>query len=97
MGAQNAQGALNHWAQGFLERHGATREETGNCYSDIFVKEYPLGRYVLPDGRPYYEAVQETAWSMRVGGVAFLALKNEKGNWVPKSLWSWERDGEIPQ
>ena len=50
--------------------------------------DYPLFKHIFPDGRIYYEEVQESPWSS--GPVFFLALKDEKGEWVKESLWSEE-------
>ncbi len=60
-----------------------TLEET---FSGMFDgEEYPLHRYIFPDGRVLVESVQAAPWSS--GPCIFLALKNEKGEWVPESLW----------
>ena len=66
------------------------REESGELYLGMFdeLGEYPLLKYAFPDGRVYFERVQRTKWSS--GPVFFLALKDEKGEWVADSLWAEE-------
>ena len=61
-------------------------EESGEHYAGMFDDEYSLSKYTFPDGRVLYERVQATPWSS--GPVFFLALQDEKGRWVPESLWS---------
>jgi hypothetical protein len=61
------------------------RVEDGKTYSGMFEDTYPLGRYIFPNGQVYYEEVQAQPWS--AGPVFFLALRDEKGEWVPESLW----------
>lgn len=63
-------------------------EPSGRYYRGMFGDQYALNKYTLPDGTVYYEGVQAEPWSS--GPVFFLALKDEKGNWVPESLWSEE-------
>jgi len=63
-------------------------EESGEFYSGMFEGKYPLHKHTFPDGRVYFEKVQAEPWSS--GPVFFLALQDEKGNWVKKSLWSQE-------
>lgn len=63
-------------------------EESGEFYSGMFDDEYPLRKYTFADGRVYFEKVQAASWS--AGYVFFLALEDEKGNWVPESLWAEE-------
>lgn len=63
-------------------------EDSGERYSGMFGDEYPLRKYTLPDGRVYFERLQAAPWSS--GPVFFLALQDEKGTWVPESLWPQE-------
>ncbi len=60
------------------------REPSGEHYSGM-CEGYPLYKYTFPDGRVYVEAVQSIEYSS--GPCIFLALRNEAGNWIPKSLW----------
>lgn len=48
----------------------------------------PLHKYTFPDGRVYFEAIQAAPWSS--GPCYFIALKDERGEWVPESRWSDE-------
>ena len=50
----------------------------------------PLMKYTLRNGRVLYELVQAEPWSS--GPVTFLALADEIGCWLTKSLWA---DAEI--
>lgn len=61
------------------------QEESGVHYSGMFGDEYPLMKYTFPDGKVYYERVQDAPWSS--GPVFFLALQDEEGRWVSESLW----------
>lgn len=63
-------------------------EDSGMSYTGMFEQKYELSRYIFPDGRVLTEAVQANPWSS--GPVFFLALKDEKGEWVKESLWSEE-------
>jgi hypothetical protein len=71
------------------EVHGpsVTTEETGRTFSGMFGEEFPLHRYLLPNGRVLEEHVQAEPWSS--GPCIFLALK-EGRRWVRESLWSDE-------
>lgn len=61
-------------------------EPSGKCYQGAFDEaNNPLMQYTFPDGRVFTEAVQAEPWSS--GPVFFLALRNEKGEWVKESLW----------
>lgn len=65
------------------------REDTEKCWYGMFEgEETPLAKYTFPDGRVYFEDVQAEPWSS--GPLIFLALKDDKGNWIPESLWSDE-------
>ncbi len=75
---------LNDWAEKFVSRTGVHRIETEDYMSGL-IGEYPLHEYTLPDGMKYREAIQ--ANPEKSGPYFFLALKNEKGNWIPRSLW----------
>lgn len=67
------------------------REESGKFYQGAFDgSDNPLMRYTLPDGRVLTEDVQAEPWSS--GPCFFLALRDEKGEWVKESLWA---DNEI--
>lgn len=61
------------------------KKEEYSSYHGMFDTEYPLFKYIFSDGTVLFEAVQEEAWSS--GACFFLALKNEKGEWVKESLW----------
>lgn len=61
------------------------REPTGKSFSSWYDEEYPLHRYIFPDGRVYTESVQASVDSS--GPVIFLALQDEQGQWIPESLW----------
>ena len=63
-------------------------EKSGESYIGMFDQEYALHKYTFPDGRVFYEAVQASPWSS--GPCFFLALKDERGEWVGESLWSEE-------
>lgn len=63
-------------------------EESGEFYFGMFEDEYHLHKYTFPDGRVYFERLQAARWSS--GSVHFLALQDEKMNWVPESLWTKE-------
>jgi len=63
-------------------------EQSGEFYSGMFEDEYPLHKYIFPDGRVYFERLQAVPWSS--GPVHFLALQDENGNWVSESLWAEE-------
>ncbi|MDP3726339.1 MAG: hypothetical protein Q8R36_04045 [bacterium] len=62
------------------------KEQSLSSYSGMFGDKYPLHDYIFPDGRVYSERVQAEPWSS--GPVIFLALQDEDGNWVRKSLWA---------
>lgn len=60
-------------------------------YDDLegaFGNDFPLFRYVMADGREFYEYVQAEPWSS--GPCYFLALRDSRGNPVPESLWTDE-------
>jgi len=61
-------------------------EECGASFFGMFDEEYSLVKHILPDGRVFSEYVQAEPWSS--GPCFFLALKDEKGEPVPESLWS---------
>ena len=63
-------------------------EESGESYYGMFMASYPLHKYTFLNGRVYCEKVQAAPWSS--GPVYFLALQDESGNLVPKSLWADE-------
>lgn len=63
-------------------------EESGERYFGMFEDEYSLNKYTFPDGSVCFERVQAKPWSS--GPVFFLALQDEKGNWIQDSLWSDE-------
>jgi hypothetical protein len=64
------------------------REPTGKKYLGMFDNEYEFLRHTFRDGRMLEEHVQASPWSS--GPVFFLALKDEKGEWIKESLWSEE-------
>lgn len=61
-------------------------EESGDTFTGMFKNNYPLMKYTFPDGRILFEKVQAEPWSS--GPMFFLALKDEQGKWVKKSLWT---------
>ena len=63
------------------------KEESGTFYHGMWNKR-PLYKYIFPDGRMYFEKLQEAIWSS--GPVLFTALVDESGRWVPESLWTEE-------
>ncbi len=64
------------------------KEKSGALYWGMFEDKYPLYKYTFPDGEVYFERVQAAPWSS--GPVFFLALVDEKENWVQESLWTEE-------
>lgn len=68
-----------------LYQSSAGKEESGESFAGMFGDCYPLHKYTLPFGVVYFEKVQEEVWS--AGPVFFLALQDERGEWVPDSLW----------
>lgn len=62
-------------------------------FEGMFGEPYPLYRHTLPDGREFTEDVQETVWSS--GPCIFLALRDEEGDWIERSLWSPEELEEM--
>lgn len=64
------------------------QEKSGLSYCGMFDNEYALSRYILRDGRVYYEYVQAEPWDS--GPMFFVALRDEEGQPVPESLWSEE-------
>lgn len=82
---------LNTWAKDVIWTSGVIREKTERTFFGMFGDTYPLYKYIFPDGRVYHEYVQADPWSG--GPVFFIAFKNDKGNWIPRSLWSrWAID-----
>ena len=61
------------------------KEKSGEHFSGMFDEKYSLHKYTFPDGKVYFEKVQAEPWSS--GPCFFLALVDEKGEWVPESLW----------
>ncbi|OGZ69392.1 MAG: hypothetical protein A3F47_02050 [Candidatus Staskawiczbacteria bacterium RIFCSPHIGHO2_12_FULL_38_11] len=69
-----------------LLANAVNKQETGDFYGGLFEEtSFPLCKYTLPSGRVYREEVQ--AYSCHEGVVFFLALKDERGSWVPESVW----------
>lgn len=50
--------------------------------------QYDLHEYTMKDGSKVREAVQAEPWSS--GPVFFLALQDEKGEWIKETLWDEE-------
>ncbi len=63
-------------------------EPSGEIVHGMNDDEFPLTKYAFPDGRIYYEREQHEEWSS--GPVIFLALQDERGNWIEESLWAEE-------
>ena len=59
-----------------------------NWYSGTYGEQYPLHKYIFPNGDVLYEKVQSENWSS--GPCFFLALCYEGGKWLEKSLWAQE-------
>ena len=55
-------------------------------YTDFSDTENYLDVYSFPDGKKYYEYVQDTYWSS--GPMIFTAFKDENGNIIEDSLWN---------
>jgi len=68
-------------------KHSIKKEGYGG-FTGMFDDIYQLHRYTLSSGYVYYEEVQTSPWSS--GPVFFLALQDEKGEWVKESLWTDE-------
>lgn len=64
------------------------KEESGEYCVDIFGQYHSLYKYTLPNGKVYYEVVQNT--TLLSGPVVFLALQDKHGEIVPESIWSIE-------
>ena len=78
---------LNNRATRLIE--SAQKVEVCGFVDDYGSADEPLHKYILPDGRIYREAEQTTLFSKEGydSVKVYLALKNEKGNWIPNSLW----------
>lgn len=76
---------LNDWTREFVNRRSVIKEEINISPYFGVCEDFPFHKYTLPDGRAYFENVQADPWAS--GPTIFIALKNEKGNWIPKSLW----------
>lgn len=63
-------------------------EPSGEHYTGMFDDEYPLHKYTLRNGTVYCERVQVADWDS--GPNFFIALVDEKGEWVQESLWTKE-------
>jgi hypothetical protein len=50
--------------------------------------EYPLFQYTFDDGSEYFEHLQAEPWSS--GPCYYLALRDSKGDPLPKTLWTDE-------
>ncbi len=85
---------LNDWAKEFVQTalKKPALDEKGKPREIICpFSEFPLrtlARYILPNGREVEEFVQEEVWAG--GPYFFLALKDEKGKPIEKSLWTKE-------
>ena len=66
---------------------GASREDSERPEGCITLSNYRLG-----DGKVYEEHVQQSVDDSHGGELVFVALKNQRGNWITHSLW---RDDEI--
>lgn len=64
------------------------RELSGQRMLGMFDESYPLNKYTFPSGRVVFEFEQASPWSS--GPVMFLALKDENGEPIKKSLWTEE-------
>ncbi len=88
---------LNSWAKKTVNATGVIKKPsnqelvkpTKGKFTGMFGDEYPLYMYTLPNGKVYFEEIQADPWSS--GPVFFIALKNKRGNWIPRSLWSREK------
>lgn len=62
------------------------KKESGEFYTGFFDNEdYPLYEYTFLDGSVYREKIQQVICTSLL--IVFLALQDEKGNWVLESLW----------
>lgn len=61
-------------------------EETPARYVGMFFDEYPLYKYILPDGTELFETVQAEPWSS--GPCFFLCLRDSDGYIIEESKWS---------
>lgn len=68
-----------------------TKIEPHRMLEGAFGNESQLLKYELSDGRKFVEDVQCAPWSS--GPMFFLALKDEKGEWVKESFWTNEDSG----
>lgn len=80
------------YPDGRIEQFLEERKETGKAkygsFSGMFDDEYPLMEYFMKDGSKVREAIQAQPWSS--GPVFFLALQDEKGEWIKETLWDEE-------
>lgn len=74
-------------AQSLVSR--AKEEKSGEKYNGVIGSVYYLNQYTFPDGRVYKEKVQSECGKVD-SKVIFVALRDEKGAWVPESLWTQE-------
>ena len=63
-------------------------KESGEFYEDGFGNHLDLQRYVFENGRVLCERVQDDTHSYDSGEHVFTALQNERGEWVPETLWT---------
>lgn len=78
---------LNDSGQKLVEGAVIKREYSCDLRFSAGHRPLPLHQYQLPDGRNFFEYVQE---GMAASGreVVFLALQDSAGKVVPESLWS---------
>lgn len=75
---------LCYRALNLVSGRNVERKPAGQSYS-CAAGVVQLNKYVLLDGRVYREDVQHEN-----GFGFFLALRDEKGNWIPESMWTKE-------
>jgi len=63
--------------------------KVGDSVDDHDSAGNPLYKYILPDGRVYCEAEQVILFGEEDDNFmeVYLALKNDRGNWIPISFW----------
>lgn len=70
----------------------SVQKEQYKMVEGAFGEQHVLLKYTFPSGMVYFEKIQSEPWSS--GPCTFVALTDEKGNWVKESLWM---DEEIQQ
>ncbi len=75
---------LNLYARSLV--NSAKQEKSGKRYHGMGIS-YFMNQYTLADGRVYYEQVQVERGEVGDRAI-FVALRDEKGAWVPESLWN---------